>query len=663
MVKKLKPLTADLPDLDKNKAVSTTGKPVDPNAPAAPAETPPPLELDEGEFGYWSAPNTVGTMASNVSHANNALDAIRRAESMGDSWNGTPEDLDKLWDMYNSNMERIDAIREYSSGLSFDVRPDTPPEIIRRLYKIQLDLDCVAAGERVRWGEGGYKGESQASYLPRIELELANLMREWGADKSPDIPDPIEVDEDGNIVDAGTKTKQSTQSSTGSDPNAKKQSTISGTDVQGGQKKVDTGDATDEGETEKTAEEIAEETFDQEAVDGGVDETGSPGGWDPDTYAQLGENAKAFADENPNPNQYPGGVLEWNKAMDAALAQDAGSPTEETTEETTEAEEPDTWDDFMEEVFKAGEGLEFDFSDIEALTDNPQFQAVIDELLSGTGEISEEEESSIRRRVGESTQRALSNASARGLGRSSEAVKAMVYGEWLADFEVATRDNEISATHNENLKEAAKLLLERSQQKSSNTFAWGGLQVQYDIANQNYQAAMRDLDITAIRDANNASIQDRVTTIQEEAQDFTEEQWADTQKQWEAEFGLAFDSEKFKQMITEGQFKLDALDSDRTYHLKQVAIVNSHLEKMTELEITDKFNMSKLELQKWMAGEGFDIDEASLKLQEWGMQMGFELDLATIQAGLQAQRDANEAGWQQQTGQLFTNLARLAFLL
>ena len=306
-----------------------------------------------------------------------------------------------------------------------------------------------------------------------------------------------------------------------------------------------------------------------------------------------------------SPADHPGGATAWlnerNALRDAAKAA-GGDTTTTQTEPTGGGSTTVTGDNQVE------------FDDVA----NPTVDGFLNDLITKGYELSAEEEATIRRNVDTAIRSSLSGLSARGLGRSSEAAGAIVQGEIAKEQQVGEAKARVRQEGTEAglkavglIRDAQRLNLDTSQAKA------------------NYQIASAGQNLEALKNEQNVSFQERALQLKGME---TKAQIAMMEK----EFGLKIDELEFQKFIQTGELNAKIFDIEGTQRINEMKVANDFILGQTDLEIQDKLGISKLELEKWMAGEQFDLNKLELSLDTMLKKLDLGIEREKIAAALAA---------------------------
>lgn len=334
----------------------------------------------------------------------------------------------------------------------------------------------------------------------------------------------------------------------------------------------------------------------------------------PDTSGVLPENGGVT--EQPIGEAPPLGEAGDIPESERELAEGVGAEASEQTPEQRE---------FTEKVLETAKG-----GDIPAaIQESGVLDDVFEKLIEEMGGVSDEEKSTIRKKYEVATTKALSGLSGRGLGRGSEAIVAAVKGEIGATAEIATEEREARAQAVEAAKAAGELALESRGQSYDAYFKQQVVDIDRSVADQNYQLAIQDQNLAELKNAQGHSMDEAKLALEERlglrSADLSDAQFQEAQRQFEADFGLRFDDQGFKQWLQTGELNLAVLDLQETTRLNEMRIANDFVISEAGLQLERDLGLAENELQRWIAGEKVDLERASQAIERWGRQMGFDL--------------------------------------
>jgi hypothetical protein len=362
---------------------------------------------------------------------------------------------------------------------------------------------------------------------------------------------------------------------------------------------------------------------------GGAGEGGTaPPGWDQAAYDSLGPNAKAYVDANPDPTQHPDGAPAWQGGFDAAKALDDAGDGEDGTG-------PDDYNDFWDQMGDWGDDLPDDF-DPANIGKDPAVDRFINDLLNADWNLSDEEKFAVRKEVEEGVQAALSNLSARGLGRGSKAVQSITIGEIQARLEIARKQGDLRTDLIEQQLNAVRIQAGREAQSASNFFTYRGQEYDRTVADRNFYAWYREQKLDEVRNAQGYSLEQRMMALKEDYLALDQDKQAEMVRQFNEEFSMAFDAQVFDQIMRGAEFDQSVIDSDRSYELRQTALAMDWLSTQREQDIQEMLGIGKLEMERWIAGERIAIDRMGLALHHLAIMNNMDISLAQINADLAA---------------------------
>jgi len=263
-------------------------------------------------------------------------------------------------------------------------------------------------------------------------------------------------------------------------------------------------------------------------------------------------------------------------------------------------------------------------------------------LMQSVGTLSWEEEATIRRQGSEAIQAALSGASGRGMGRSSEATGMMVQGEFKTQ---------------EMLGAAKKSAREQGLAFGLQAAA---LQTERQTAKNNLAVAMSGQNIELIKNQAGQSLQEYLAKHQVEMDlrgaTLDEAKFEQFKLDAEREFGLKLDDQELKKFIETGELTLSAINIDETNRLQQLKIANDFLLTQRDQDIQEKLGISKLELEKWIAGEQIDVQKMATATQKALAMLGYNIQIEQIRAALAAAEATDDPS-------IFADIAGLGAML
>lgn len=293
-----------------------------------------------------------------------------------------------------------------------------------------------------------------------------------------------------------------------------------------------------------------------------------------------------------SPADHPGGIEGWTRQREALKAKVAATTTKTTVTE--------------------GDTIKSRSTD-SALVDD-----FVTKLIKDGYELSAEEEATIRREMGQATQRALSTLSARGLGRSSEAVGAIVQGEIGAETAVGQAKARVRAEGTEAGLKASALVQSANELNLNKT-----------VADRNYQLATRDQNLNALKNEQDVSFQDR-------AMDLKELDSAAAIKQMEQEFGLKIDAQAWEQFKQGKELDFTAIDLDQTNTFRNAQLASDFVLKTRDQDIEQALGISRIDLERAINEKRIDLDKMELALSQVFKNLDIEIKREEIRAAVEA---------------------------
>jgi hypothetical protein len=318
------------------------------------------------------------------------------------------------------------------------------------------------------------------------------------------------------------------------------------------------------------------------------------------------KTAAEFLSENPDPTQYTNpttgesGLGAWMKERDRLRQVERDTPQTETT--------PD--------------------QEIEA---DPRVDKFLDDILANAGELSPEEEATLRREVQAGVQKALSGISARGLGRSSEALGVITQGAIAEETAVGAAKRDVREKGQQLQLRAAEIMTNRTE------------------ADRNYDLAVKSGNLDSLKNAQNQ-------TLLQRAQQLDWSKFEESKKQLEREFGLALDDAELRKFIATGELTMKAIDLDQTNTFRNQNMANEFLLTVREQDIQQHLGLSKLDVEKWIAGENIGVEKMSLALQRAMAMAGIDVETMKIQAMMEMAKEGDGIGAGDVVGWLMTGI-------
>lgn len=329
---------------------------------------------------------------------------------------------------------------------------------------------------------------------------------------------------------------------------------------------------------------------------GGIGTGGIDAGTPPETQTkpfeegELSKTPQQELDEflRTDPTQHPDGLAGWIQERDRLrkAAKETEVPQGDPNAKTTITED-------------------------DKISGETYADSFLKDLIDKGFTLSPEEAETIRREIEGATQKALSGLSARGLGRGSEAAGVIAQGE----FETVRQIGEAKARVR---KEGTEAALKASQMFEDRL-----------NSDRNYQIATSGQNLEALKNAQDVSFRDR-------AQQLKEMETGAAIDLMEREFGLKIDELEWKKFIETGELNAKIFDIEGTQRLQEIKIVNDYWLAKSDLELQERLGLSKLDLDRWMAGEQVDLDKASIAITRMFKEMELEIEEAKIRAALAA---------------------------
>lgn len=339
----------------------------------------------------------------------------------------------------------------------------------------------------------------------------------------------------------------------------------------------------------------------------------------------------AFTTANPDPSQYTAadgatGVAAWRRDLSVAQKQrDAAAVTGDTG--TAEVTPPPP---------------------LTTPADQAQQSSVIDDFIShfmqNKGDISPEEEATIRRQMGEAKNQFISSMSAKGMGLSSAEAIGEAQRGFATEAAVGQAKQHARDVGIEQSLKAAQLGVEKlrdDQGNSVNTYL-ANLKAQIDTGTLTLEGKKVDL------------ARDEVTGKLK----LSQEQLNETTREFNHQYNLNLTSEQFNEFLQTGRLNLDALTQDQRNALETRTEADRVMLTMRDQDIQQMLGIGKQTLENWLAGQNVDLAQGRLAFDKWAAYEGFKLDQQQVNAAWQAMSNLSDAERSKAIGQLFGTIIR-----
>jgi transposase len=257
---------------------------------------------------------------------------------------------------------------------------------------------------------------------------------------------------------------------------------------------------------------------------------------------------------------------------------------------------------------------------------NEKADKFLDDLIANAGELSPEEEATLRREVQAGVQKALSGISNRGLGRSSEALGVITQGAIAEETAVGAAKRDVREKGQQLQLRAAEIMTNRTE------------------ADRNYDLAVKSGNLDSLKNAQNQ-------TLLQRAQQLDWSKFEESKNQLEREFGLALDDAELRKFIATGELDLKAIDLDQTNQLRRTQMANEFLLGVREQDINEKLGLAKLDMEKWMKGEDIDMAKVEVATRKFLTMFGLEHETQMVLAQLQGAKEQGKWDTWSQIGQ------------
>ncbi len=287
--------------------------------------------------------------------------------------------------------------------------------------------------------------------------------------------------------------------------------------------------------------------------------------------------------------------------------------------------------------------------DDNGIVDTDVLDKFIESWLTSNFNLTDEQMATLRRQGGEATQRALSTLSARGMGRSSEVIRAAVLGEHETTRSIAEAQDRKFAQGTAAQLQAANLYLQKRGQDIGAYFQQMVINVDIAVASANYDLAFRQFKLDEIKNDQDVAFrqaaQDLAEQMQIWQQDFSQTQFDAYQQELERQFGLATSEFELKRFIQTGELDLSVFVAEENLHLQEMRDANAYLLEASDQDLRRDLGMGALELQEAMFEGKMSMDNAILLFQKWAKMQDINLSWAEIEVQLAAIEAEGDSSW------------------